>query len=45
MIFKSIGLNIYQRGNNVLQKRQIVSFEKRNGISLKKEGLIYQIEI
>lgn len=42
--FKSIGFYIYQRQKKGLLKHQVLTIDERKGISLKKEGILYQIK-
>ena len=41
--FKSIGLSIYQRKKGIIQQSQSLTIDQRNGISLRKEGVLYQV--
>jgi len=43
--FKAISFSIYQRQNEILQKSQTLTTDKRKDISLKKEGILYQINL
>jgi len=42
--FKSIGFFIYQRQKAIMQKSQNLTIDERKGISLKKEGVLLQID-
>jgi hypothetical protein len=41
--FKSISFSIYQRQKEITQKSRLLTMDDRRGISLQKEGTIYQI--
>ena len=43
IILKAIGFSIYQRKEATLQKSLNLTIDDRNGISLKKEGILCQI--
>jgi len=43
--FKAISFSIYQRQKEVLQKSQTLTMDDRKDISLRKEGILYQINL